>query len=63
MDESKSLAFLIKSRDLQANSHRKRRIESEYEPLLPIEIKLIWYTFGTGVVLLAALVLISRFFA
>ena len=40
-----------------------RRMESEYEPLLPIEIKLIWYTFGTGVVLLAALVLISRFFA
>src|SRR5215831_13890046 len=51
----KAWLFLIKSRDLQANSHPKRRIESEYEPQLPIEIKLIWYTFGTGVVLLAAL--------
>ena len=40
-----------------------RRMESEYEPLLPIEKKLIWYTFGTGVVLLVALVLISRLFA
>lgn len=39
-----------------------RRMESEYEPLLPIENKLIWYTFGSGVVLLVALVLVSRFF-
>jgi hypothetical protein len=39
-----------------------RRMKSEYEPLLPIETKLIWYTFGTGVVLLVALVLISRIF-
>jgi len=37
-----------------------RRMESEREPLLPIENKLIWYTFGTGVVLLVALVLIGR---
>jgi hypothetical protein len=35
-------------------------METEYEPLLPIESKLIWYTFGTGVVLLALLVVISR---
>lgn len=40
-----------------------RRMESEYEPLLPIENKLIWYTFGTGVVLLVTLVLVSRLFA
>lgn len=40
-----------------------RRMESEYEPLLPIENKLIWYTFGTGVVLLVALVIVSRLFA
>lgn len=40
-----------------------RRMESEYEPLLPIENKLIWYTFGTGVVLLVTLVLVSRYFA
>ncbi|HKM80525.1 MAG TPA: hypothetical protein VJY15_06135 [Candidatus Acidoferrum sp.] len=38
------------------------RMETEYEPLLPIERKLIWYTFVTGVVLLVALVLISRAF-
>jgi len=37
-------------------------METEYEPLLPIERKLIWYTFVTGVVLLVALVLISRAF-
>ena len=36
-----------------------RRMESEYEPLLPIENKLIWYTFGIGLVLLVALVLVS----
>jgi len=39
-----------------------RRMESEYEPLLPIETKLIWYTFGTGVALFVALVLVSRLF-
>jgi hypothetical protein len=38
-------------------------MESEYEPLLPIESKLIWYTFGTGVVLLVGLVLLGRFLA
>jgi hypothetical protein len=39
-----------------------RRMESESEPLLPIESKLIWYTFGAGILLLVALVLISRLF-
>ncbi len=39
-----------------------RRMESEYEPLLPIEHKLIWYTFGSGIVLLVGLVLLSRWF-
>jgi|HubBroStandDraft_6_1064221.scaffolds.fasta_scaffold02468_2 hypothetical protein len=38
-------------------------MESEYEPLLPIERKLIWYTFSTGVVLLVILVFFSRMFA
>lgn len=38
------------------------KMKVEYEPLLPIERKLIWYTFGAGVILLAALVLISRAF-
>jgi len=38
------------------------KMKTEYEPLLPIESKLIWYTFGTGVVLLALLVVISRAF-
>ncbi|MGB9106528.1 MAG: hypothetical protein WCC59_17380 [Terriglobales bacterium] len=37
-----------------------QRMEAAKEPLLPVEMKLIWYTFGTGVVLLVALVLISR---
>jgi hypothetical protein len=40
-----------------------RKMESEYEPLLPIERKLIWYTFSTGVVLLVILVFVSRLFA
>jgi hypothetical protein len=39
-----------------------QKMEKEYEPLLAIERKLIWYTFATGVVLLACLVLISRAF-
>jgi len=39
-----------------------QKMEKEYEPLLPVERQLIWYTFGTGVVLLAALVLLSRAF-
>jgi hypothetical protein len=39
-----------------------KKMESEYEPLLPVERKLIWYTFGTGVLLLAIFVLISRWF-
>ena len=42
-------------------SDEMRRMETEYEPLLPIEKKLIAYTFAIGVVLLVALVLISRF--
>jgi hypothetical protein len=37
-----------------------KKMEKEKEPLLPIEKKLIWYTFGTGVVLLFVLVMISR---
>ncbi len=41
-------------------SDELRKMESEYEPLLPIETKLIWYTFSVGVVLLVLLVLISR---
>lgn len=41
-------------------SEELQKMKSEYEPLLPIERQLIWYTFGTGVVLLIALVLISR---
>lgn len=40
-----------------------RKMETEYEALLPIERKLIWYTFGTGVALLVVLVLASRLFA
>lgn len=39
-----------------------QKMEREYEPLLPAERKLIWYTFATGIVLLAAMVLISRAF-
>lgn len=39
-----------------------RKMEGEYEPLLPIERKLIWYTFGSGIVLLILLVLLSRAF-
>jgi hypothetical protein len=39
-----------------------KKMKGEYEPLLPIEQKLIWYTFGIGVVLLAVLVLVSRHF-
>ncbi|HEV2977145.1 MAG TPA: hypothetical protein VG425_06120 [Casimicrobiaceae bacterium] len=33
-----------------------------YEPLLPIEKKLIAWSFGLGVVLLAVLVFVSRVF-
>jgi hypothetical protein len=40
-----------------------RRMGREYEPLLPVERKLIWYTFSTGVMLLALFLLISRWFA
>ena len=39
-----------------------QKMEKEYEPLLPVERKLVWYTFATGVALLAVLVLISRAF-
>jgi hypothetical protein len=39
-----------------------RKMEGEYEPLLPVERKLIWYTFGSGIVLLIVLVLLSRVF-
>ena len=42
-------------------SDELERMKTEYEPLLPIEQKLIWYTFGTGVVLLAIFVLLNRY--
>jgi hypothetical protein len=38
------------------------KMEVEKEPLLPIEKKLIWYTFGVGVILLFVLVFVSRTF-
>jgi len=34
----------------------------EHEPILPIERKLVAWSIGTGVVLLATLVLLSRYF-
>ena len=40
-----------------------RKMASEYEPLLPVETKLIWYTFGAGLVLLVVLVLLGHFLA
>ncbi len=43
-------------------SEELEKMKAEYEPLLPIERQLIWYTFGAGVILLAVLVLISRAF-
>jgi hypothetical protein len=43
-------------------SEELQKMSAEYEPLLPIERSLIWWTFGTGVVLLAVLVVISRAF-
>ena len=43
-------------------SEELKKMKGEYEPLLPIERQLIWYTFGAGVILLAVLVLISRAF-
>jgi hypothetical protein len=39
-----------------------RKMEEEYEPLLPVERKLIWYTFCGGIVLLIVLVLLRRIF-
>jgi hypothetical protein len=39
-----------------------RKMEDECEPLLPIERKLIWYTFSAGIVLLIVLVLLRRAF-
>jgi hypothetical protein len=44
-------------------SDELRQMESEYEPLLPIEKKLIGYTFAVGVVLLVGLVMLSRWIA
>jgi len=43
-------------------SEELARMKEEYEPLLPIERKLIWFTFGVGVFLLVVLVILSRAF-
>ncbi len=40
----------------------KAEIANPVEPLLPIEKKLIGWSFGTGVVLLVILLLANRFF-
>jgi hypothetical protein len=39
-----------------------QKMKEEYEPLLPVEQKLIWYTFFAGIALLVVLVLLSRAF-
>ena len=39
-----------------------KKMEAAYEPLLPVEKKLIGYTFAAGVILLIALLVISRAF-
>ncbi len=39
-----------------------KKMEAEYEPLLPVEKKLIGYTFVSGIVLLIILVIVSRVF-
>jgi hypothetical protein len=36
--------------------------KAEYEPLLPVEKKLIGWSLGTGIVLLVVLSLTSRYF-
>jgi hypothetical protein len=46
----------------QAQENLKAEIHNPVEPLLPIEKKLIAWSFGTGVVLLAILLALSRFF-
>jgi hypothetical protein len=40
----------------------KSEIDNEVEPLLPIEKKLIGLSLGTGLVLLAVLLLVSHFY-
>jgi len=37
-----------------------QKMKEEYEPLLPVETKLIWITLAVGIVLSIVLVLISR---
>lgn len=37
-----------------------RKMAEEYEPLLPVESKLIWLTLGSGVVFSVVLVLLNR---
>jgi hypothetical protein len=46
----------------QSQDALKAEINNPVEPLLPIEKKLIGWSFGTGVALLAILLLLSRFF-
>jgi hypothetical protein len=43
-------------------SEELEKMNAEYEPLLPVERALIWWTFGTGVALLVILVVVSRTF-
>ena len=38
-----------------------RKMREDYEPLLPVERKLIGWSLGIGLVLLAVLYLVSRF--
>lgn len=40
-----------------------RKMQQEYEPLLPVETRLIWITLVAGIVLSVLLVLISRSFS
>jgi hypothetical protein len=44
-----------------SQSDIRNELKAPVEPLLPIEKKLIGWSFGTGIVLLLLLVLASRF--
>ena len=44
-----------------SQSDIRNELKAPVEPLLPIEKKLIGWSFGTGIVLLFVLVLASRF--
>jgi hypothetical protein len=54
---------IMSEQKLQTPSLKDELSKAVYEPLLPVEMKLIGWSLGTGIVLLVLLAILNRYWA